>query len=125
MSLHILEDRASIRAAIATMHPVARDAAQLLAHRIFENPVVVHDDSKLQEEWAQACAISFARAGKNPAVFQDEFATFVENHGSAVMNVGVSIVVHLTKSSQRKRWLGWIGKAAAVGGGIAIGAFFG
>ena len=125
MSLHILQDRASIRAAIATMHPVARDATQLLAHRIFENPAVIQDDSKLREEWLQSCAISFARAGKNPAAHQDEFAAFLENHGSAVLNVGVSIVVYSTKSAQRKRWLGWVGKAAAVGGGIAIGAFFG
>jgi len=122
MALTILDDRASIKAAIATMHPVASEAAQLLAHRLFENPNILSSDEQLGNELLQACAISARRAGIQDA---STFEAFFQNHGQSVLNVAASIVVYTIKSERRRRIWGWVGKAGAVAAGIAIGSFFG
>lgn len=125
MAVHILEDRASIRAAIATMHPTASEAAQLLAHRFVENPQILQDNEVIQKELLQACAISFARSGRNLQTNAAEFNSFLDNHRQAVLNIALSIVNFLITSTRRQQRWGWIGKAAALAGGVAVGAFFG
>ena len=123
--MHILRDRASINAAIATMHPAAREAAQLLALRLCENPAILQDEDVMRQEWLQAGAVSFARTGANSVDDDDRFADFMENHGTAFLNVGVSIALFVAADAERKRKWGWLGKAAAVAAGVAVGAFFG
>ncbi len=125
MSLTILQSREAIEAAIATMNPIAKEAAQLLAHRLLENPDIIDDQETLGEEWIQACAISCARAGINPHTSLARFESFLENHGSAVLNVAFSIAVFIMRDAERQQKWGWVGKAAAVAVGVALGSFFG
>lgn len=125
MSVTILETRDAIQAAIATMNPIAKDAAQLLAHRLLENPGILEEQDSLGQEWLQACAYSYVRAGNDLETERDRFEAFLENHGSAVLNVAFSIALFIVKDAERKAKWGWLGKAAAVAAGVAIGAFFG
>ena len=120
-SLTILDDKASVKAAIATMHPVAKDAAQMLSNNMLDNPAIMSDDKTVEQEWKQCIAFAASRAGMNPEVNAEKFDDFVENHGQSVLNVAVSIV-HLTE--KEKKW-GWVKKAAAVGVGVVIGSLFG
>lgn len=125
MDLRILPNRSAIMAAIALMTPPAREAAELLAHRFAHDPTLMTDRTRLEAEWLQACAISYARGGSNPAADRAAFQNFLDNHGSGVLNVAFSIVHVTARDSKRQKWLGWLGKAAAVGAGAAIAAFFG
>jgi hypothetical protein len=125
VELRILPNKASIMAAIALMPPMAREAAELLAHRLTQDRSLVTDHAKLESEWMQACAISFARAGSNPVKDQAAFQNFLDNHGHGVLNVAFSIVHVTARDSSRKRWYGWLTKAAAAGAGAAVAVFFG
>lgn len=125
MDLHILPNKSSIMAAIALMTPPARDAAQLLAYRITNDNSLLTDRQRLQGEWLQACSISFARSGGNPVRDKADFESFLANHGGGILNVAFSIIHVSAKDAKRRKWVGWLGKAAAVGAGAAIAAFFG
>lgn len=125
MDLLILPNKSSIMAAIALMTPPAREAAQLLAHRITSDKSLLTNMPRLESEWLQACAISLARAGINPSQDIAQFDNFITNHGSGVLNVAISIIHVGDQDMKRRKWLGWFGKAAAVGAGAAIAAFFG
>lgn len=125
MSLTILQSRESIEAAIATMNPIAKEAAQQLAHRLLQNPSMVDDHDQLDEEWAQCCAIACARAGINPSSDKRRFENFIENHGQAVFNVAISIALMVVRDAEWQRKWGWVGKAAAVGVGVLLGSLFG
>lgn len=125
MELRILPNRSAILAAIALMPVPAREAAELLAHRIGQSPALLTDRERLEAEWLQACAISFARSGTNPTADKAAFQAFMDNHGTGVLNVAFSIIHVTARDSKRQKWLGWLGKAAAVGAGAAIVAFFG
>jgi hypothetical protein len=125
MYLEILPNRPSVLAAISLMTPVAREACQLLAHRVMLDRSLLSDAVRLNTEHAQACAVSFARLQGNPAEQREAFDEFLRHHGHAVMNVAVSIVLLADKQAKTRRWMGWLGKAAAVAAGAAIGAFFG
>ena len=120
--MNIMTSKASIEAAISTMHPVAAEAAKLLAHRMLESPKIMQSESTLRDEWIHSCAVSATRAGMG----EDDtwFESFMENHGKGVANVAISIVVFLEQEAERKRKWGWIGTAAAALGGAALGIFF-
>jgi hypothetical protein len=125
MNLHLLTDKASISAAVALMTPAAREAARLLAHRIENDRTLLTDRDRLQTEWLQACVISLARAGGASSPDDPELRNFVSNHGMGVLNVAVSIIHLSDQEAKKRKWMGWLGKAAAVGVGAAIAAFFG
>lgn len=125
MNLHLLTDKASISAAVALMTPAAREAAQLLAHRIENDRTLLTDGERLQAECLQACVISFARTGNASGPDDPQIRNFVANHGTGVLNVAVSIIHVADQEAKKAKWMGWLGKAAAVGAGAAIAAFFG
>lgn len=119
--LTVLDSEASIKAAIATMHPIAKDAAQIMASNLLESPEKQSDPDSIHKEWVQCCVFAAARGGINPNVNKEKFESFLENHGQSVMNVSMSIVAFTNK---QKKW-GWIKKAAMVGGAFLLGSFFG
>ena len=118
--MNLLTTQASIEAAISTMNSVASDAAKLLAHRLLEDGSILQAEDRLQQEWLQACAVSAKRAG----MADEHFEAFVENHGDGVANVAISIALFVVKEQERKKKWGWLGTAAAVVGGAALGVFF-
>ncbi len=120
--MNILTSQASIEAAISTMNPVASEAAKLLAHRLLEDLSILQSRDRLQQEWLQSCAISAKRSGMDDD--DGRFGSFLENHGDGVANVAVSIALFVVKEHDRKKKWGWIGTAAAVLGGAALGIFF-
>jgi hypothetical protein len=120
-NLTILDSEASIKAAIATMHPIAKDAAQIMANNLLESPGKQMDADAIQKEWMQCCVFAAARGGINPNANKDKFDAFMENHGHSVLNVSMSIVAY---SNKQKKW-GWLKKAAVVGGAFLLGSFFG
>lgn len=122
MSLTILEKKASIEAAIATMNPIAKEAAQLLSHRIFENPQLIENPEEMWSELLHACAFSARRGG---IADEKEFSEFLDNHSQSVLNVAVSIVLYTIKAHKKKKKWGVIGKVAALATGAAIASFFG
>jgi hypothetical protein len=124
----LLDDPASVKAALATMNPTAREATQLLVHRIIERPILLDQREEMQTEALQACAISFLRSGRNIQENQPEWAAFLENHGANVIDIAVSVVLCLERDAQRRKRWGLVGKiAAGVGmiGAAALGAYFG
>lgn len=124
----LLDDAPSIKAALATMNPTAREATQLLAHRILERPALLDQDEELKKEALQACAVSFSRAGYSIKEDQDRFIGFLDDHGANVLDLAVSIVLCMARDAKRRQTWGVVGKVAAglgMVGAAALGAFFG
>ena len=122
--MYLLENENQIRAAIATMHPVARVAAQNLANHLLENPELLQDDEKCEKAFFGSCAFAMQQNGwdLHDRVKVDDF---LENHGHAVSNVAVSIVRFAITQAEKKRKWGWLGKAAAFTGGVIVASLFG
>lgn len=124
MDLRILPDRRTVNAAVAVMSPCAREAAELLAHRLTSDRTIMLSSERLKSEWIEACGISFLRHHE-PQSDKQPLRSFIESQGHGVLNVGVSIVHVLDQESRRSRWLRWAKASAAVAAGVAIGSFFG
>jgi hypothetical protein len=125
MPLQLLESKESVQAACATINPVAREAAMLLAHRIFENPALANDGKGAFYECALSCAVSLGRAGVDVNAKPEVLDAFLLEFGHAVLNIGFSIVHVSIKEHQRRAAWGIAGKVAAAAVGIALGAWFG
>jgi len=121
----LLDDAPSIKAALATMNPIARIATQHLAQKILEQPTLLEDNEEIKEQALYSCAAAFVHAGYDLETDQQQFASFLENHGANVLDLAVSIVLCIAKDIQRRRKWGTFGKAAALIGAAALGAFFG
>lgn len=96
--MHILENDDQIKAAIATMHPVARVAAQNLAHYFTQNPDDLEDDEKRHRAFFGSCQFAMQQADWD---MQDHsrIERFLEDHTDSVVNVAISIVKHGSDSS--------------------------
>jgi hypothetical protein len=126
MSLVILSEKASIDVALATMNPIALDAAKSLATRLVEDPTIYPDKERLNTEACNAIGIACIRTGGfDPNQNMERFNAFLDQHLHSVMNLGVSMALFVAKENERKRKWGWVKKAAGVGIGIAIGSLFG
>lgn len=123
MALQLLESRDGVQAALAMMNPAAREAALLLAHRLFENPALLDDGKAAFRECCQACAVSLLRLGVDVRANPDAFDAFLAESGCSVMNVGFSIVHVAVKEHERKQVWGAVGKVAAAAVGVALGAW--
>jgi hypothetical protein len=121
----LLEDRNAIKAALATMNPVARNATQLLAGEIMANPSLLEDGDSLVMIASAACASAFSRAGFDPSADEERFERFLEDHAENVLDLAVSVVLCAAKDEKRRQMWGNFGKVAAVLGAAALGAFFG
>ncbi len=122
--MHILESEDQIRAAIAMMNPVARVAAQSLANYLLDNPTVMGDADACNKAYYGACFFAMEQAGWN-VEDQTRVTAFFENHGDAVANIAMSIVVFAVNQAENQRKWGWVGKAAAFVGGALVASFFG
>jgi hypothetical protein len=124
----ILDDAASIKAALATMNPVAREATQLLVHRIAQEPTLLQEQDKLRAEALQSCTLSFLRAGNNLKDNREKFERFLDDHGANVLDLAVSVILFTLKDARWRQVKGVLGKVAAgvgIVGAAALGAFFG
>ncbi len=83
----------------------------------------MQDREALEKACIETCLFAFSDVNTN--VDGDAFMQFAKTHGQGALNVAVSIALFAIKSQERKRWLGWVGKAAALGAAAAVGAFFG
>lgn len=120
-----LESRDALNAAMQTMDPAARNAAVLLAQRVFENPEVVGNKDLLIRECWRACAASLLQFGFDVRANPDAFADFVADHGCDVMHMGISIVnVTLNERERAQTWQ-TVGKVAAAAVGFALGVWAG
>ena len=100
--MQILENDDQIKAAIATMNPVARAAAQNLAHHFTHNSNDFEDDVKRQRAFFGSCQFAMQQAGWD---MQDQtrIGRFLEDHSDAIVNVAVSILKNnATKADQTK-----------------------
>lgn len=120
----LLTTAPEIKAAIATMNPIAREAAEMIASHLLQHPEILSKDDELQSAAARMTAMAMVRNGIS---LSDRARTnrFFEDHGVAIMNVALSIVTFVAKEQERKRKWGWLGKAAAVGAGVLLGSLFG
>jgi hypothetical protein len=121
----LLDDSTTIKAALATMNPIARDATQLLAREIIDNPTLLNENNALARTAMIACASAFARAGYDLSAHEERFERFIENHAANVMDLAVSVVLCAAKDAKRRQMWGSFGKVAALVGAAALGAFFG
>lgn len=119
--MYLLSSKEEIRAALATMNGTARDACMLFATHLLNDPSIANDPDKLGQFCAGSIAVTLEQAGYSP----DRFLPFMENHGEAVYNVGVSILVLTAQEAENQKKWGWLGTAAAVGVGALLGSFFG
>lgn len=124
MALQLLETRDSVLVALATMNPVAREAAQLFAHRLFENPSLLEDKDAFCGECSIACAAALERNGVDVRANPEAFRGFIAECGGSVLNVGTSIVHVTYRDHQRKEAWGKVGKVAAAAVGVALGVWF-
>ena len=122
--MQILQNKAEIRAAIATMNPVARTAAQNLAAYLLDNPQTIQDHEALNDAYLGSCTFAMTQAGWELTA-DTRIQAFFENHGEAVSNVAISIVAYSVKQAERHRKWGWVGKAAAFAGGALLASLFG
>jgi hypothetical protein len=122
--MSLLSTQAEIRAAIAMMDNTARIAAQSLANYILENMETLGDEEALSNAYSGACVFAMEQDGWD---MEDEerIEQFSKLHGNAVQVVALSIVQFVISQQKRKRKWGWVGKAAAFVGGVAVASFFG
>ena len=121
----ILTTLPEIRAAIATMNPIARSAAETFAGMLLNDRAIVHDEENLVE----ACEAAMAHAYTQVHRVDDfdscqRFAVFLESNSEAIWTVGLSIAALVAKGEWKQKW-GWLGTAAAVGVGAILGSIFG
>ena len=121
----LLDDAASIRAALATMNPAARSATQDLSGKILRCPELLQDPEELQRQTILSLACAFTRAGYDLEDDRQRFTRFLEDHASNVLDLAVSIIYCVAKDQQRRERWGKVGKVAALVGAVALGAFFG
>ncbi|MCA9287203.1 MAG: hypothetical protein KDA05_01380 [Phycisphaerales bacterium] len=121
----ILDDAPSIRAALATMNPMARTATQVLAQKLLEHPALLNDNEQIKKQALYACAAAFVDAGWDLERDEQRFASFIEDHGANVLDLAASIVLCMARDHQRRKVWGNVGKVAALVGAAALGAFFG
>jgi hypothetical protein len=118
MSITVLKSDSEINAALAMMSPVAVEAANLLAHRLKENPTIIHGDGdRFMDEVVQVVGISCARNGITPREGNPQYERFVENNIHPIVNVGVSLAM-------KKEGGSWLKAAALVGIGLITGIGF-
>lgn len=121
----ILQSLPEIRAAVSTMNPVARLAAQTFGGILIENPALGEDMEKVREACQRAIVHAFTQSyNVDDPSFPEAFMNFVNDHAPAIWDVGVSIALYAAKEQQRKQTWGWLGTAAAVGVGAILGAIF-
>jgi hypothetical protein len=120
----LLTTEAEIRAAIAMLNPVARTAAQALAHHLLENRLKLRDDEALNKAYLEHIAFAMQQHGWD-LKDKERVRKFFEDHGEAVSTLCISIVTFSINQAEHQRKWGWLGKAAAVGAGVLIGSFFG
>lgn len=121
----LLDDGPSIKAAIATMNPVARNATQLIAKVFTAQPELLQDGEAMKRVTFDACLQAFADAGRNPMTDQELFRKFLDEHAQNALNLAVSMVLFVNRQQKSKQMWGVIGKVAALAGAAALGAFFG
>ena len=122
--MQILTKESEIKAAIAMLNPVARDAAQALASHILNNQDLLDNPDALNKAFVEHCLFAMGSHGWD-LEDTDRIKRFSEEHGSAVMNLAISIVAFAINQAERKRRWGWLGKAAALTAGAIIGSLFG
>ncbi len=107
------------------MNPIARDATSQLAVIVSENPSLLENVTDLKKHALYAIVSAYTDAGKDPERDHKAFHQFLENHAGNVLDLAVSVVLCGAKTAQRKQMWGNVGKAAALVGAAALGAFFG
>lgn len=121
----LLDDAASIKAALATMHPMARTATQVLVHEIARAPQLLDDGEGIKKKAFEACAAAFLSSGHDLTADRAKFIEFLEHHGANVLDLAVSIIICVARSEQKQRRWGVAAKVASLVGAAALGAFFG
>lgn len=122
--MQLLNSPEEIRAAIGVMNPTARIACQTFATAISANPQLLQDDRNLREALVDGMIFAMQVSGFDPDD-QTRGRRFIEENHEAVFAVAVSILnVTMEQHETQKKWR-WLGTAAAVGAGAALGAFFG
>lgn len=122
--MQILTTEAEIRAAIATMNPVARIAAQNLANYLLENPITIQSEDGLHKAFLGSVGFAMQQAGWDTSD-EKRVRDFFENHGEAISNVSISIVMFAFNQEEKRRKWGWLGKAGAFVAGALISSLFG
>jgi len=115
--INIIKDEYSIRTAILSLHPIAREGCQTMIGRLPDMSNIENHKVLLIEEMLKCVAF----AGHNNGLDRDATESLIKAQGAQVITIAVS-VIHL----QRRNKTNGIAKgAAAVGIGIIIGALFG
>lgn len=122
--MQILADKSAIMAAIATMGAGPAEAAKLLAHHLLDKQEALQSERLFRELYVGACIAGAAHIGIDAEEETQRFLAWVENHGDAIINVGVSIAVFVIREHEHKKKWGWLGTAAAIVTGAALGIFF-
>jgi hypothetical protein len=121
----VLDDPASVKAALALMPPRAREATKILAFRLDEHREWLGDQTELRRQAVLACVGAMAISGFSPEHHPDECRTFAEEHAANVLTVASAIVTVSAAAQRKRRMWGVVGKVAALVGAAALGAFFG
>jgi hypothetical protein len=121
--MQLLDSEAEIRAAIAMLQPVARTAAHIFASHLLKDPELLGDDGALEEAYLDACHSAMDEAWWG-ADDPKRVADFLENHGDAVFNLAISIVVCAGRKMFRRRLWGWLGTASAFAAGGFLASLF-
>jgi hypothetical protein len=115
--INIIKQEDSIRAAILSLHPIARDACQNMITRLPDMSNIENHKVLLIEEMFKCMAFSAHQHGLD----RDDCESLIKSQGPQVITIAVS-VIHLQR---RNRSSGIAKGAAAVGLGIVIGVLFG
>lgn len=122
--MQILTDKSAILAAIATMGASPAEAAKLLAHHLLDKQEALQSDELFRDLYIGACIAGAEHAGIDAERETDRFLEWVARHGDGIVNIGVSIAVFVIREHEHKRKWGWLGTAAAIVTGAALGIFF-
>lgn len=119
----MLTTKAEISAAIEMMHPVAVQAAGMLAEAIMADPSLSEERNypRLERIVNSACSLACQNAGLD--AIDPDIDLFIASQGAAVFKLAIAVAVYTVNQQQKPKWLGALGKMATLGLGIAIGAF--
>ena len=122
--MQIIKDLNSLQAEIGRMHPTHAEASQLLASRLLERTEALTSPEMFREELMRSTMMVAMANGIDPEEDTAAFFQWLGSDADRIAVVGYSAARLVIEEHERqKKWL-WLGKAAAIVAGAALGALF-
>lgn len=122
--MQIIKDLNSLQAEIGRMHPTHAEASKLFASRLLERTEALTSPAMFREEFARSTMMVAVANGIDPEEDSDAFFLWLGPHADRIAVVGYSAALLVIEEHERQKKWKWLGKAAVIIAGAALGALF-